>query len=88
MNNRELKWLRFLQATAKYLACSPHVLIGPTIEQSLIHLKKKNLIVFPSVWSDDMDIETVETFQNSHLGGIYQKNISFWPAVALAKNWC
>ena len=30
--------------------------------------------VLPSLWSDDMDIETIETdFQNSHLGGTDQK---------------
>ena len=28
---------------------------------------KKNLIVLPSLWSDDMDIETLENFQNIHL---------------------
>ena len=26
-------------------------------------------MVLPSLWSDDMDIETIKIFQNSHLGG-------------------
>ena len=34
---------------------------------------KKNLIVLPSLWSDDMDIETIEFFQNIHFGGTDQK---------------
>ena len=41
MNTWELKWLSLWQATAEYLqkwnlVCSPHVLIEPKIEQSLI----------------------------------------------------
>ena len=28
----------------------------------------RNLFVLPSLWSDDMDIETIEVFQNNHLG--------------------
>ena len=36
--------------------------------------------------SDDMDVETIEIFQNNHLGGTEQKSCSVWPAEALAKN--
>ena len=32
-----------------------------------------------------MDIETIEDFQNNHLGGTDQKRYSFWLAEALAK---
>ena len=49
---------------------------------------KKHLIVIPSLWSDDMDIETIEAFGNSHLGGTDQTSSSFWPAEALVKHWC
>ena len=35
-----------------------------------------------------MDIEAVEVFQNSHVGGTEQKSCSFWSAEALAINWC
>ena len=38
---------------------------------------KNNLIVLLSLWSDDMDIETTEAFQNSHLGATDQKSCSF-----------
>ena len=36
--------------------------------------------------SDDMDVETIEIFQNNHLGGTDQKGSSVWPAEALSKN--
>ena len=41
MNNWEVKWLRLWQTTTEYLQkynllCSPHALIEPTIERSLI----------------------------------------------------
>ena len=38
---------------------------------------KKNLIVLPSLWSDDMDIEIIEVFHNSHLRGTDNKSRSF-----------
>ena len=38
---------------------------------------KKNLIVLLSLWSDDMDIETIEVFHNSDLGGNDQKAAHF-----------
>ena len=34
-----------------------------------------------------MGIETVEVFQNSHLGGTDQKSSSFWPDEELSENW-
>ena len=37
-------------------------------------------MVLPSLWSDNMDIETIEVFGNSHLKGTDQ------PAEALAKH--
>ena len=33
-------------------------------------------IVFSSLWFDDMEIETTEAFQNSHLGGTDQESCS------------
>ena len=30
------------------------------------------LVFLSSVWSDDMDIEVIEVFQNNHLGGTDQ----------------
>ena len=40
--------------------CSPYVSIKPTIEKSLINeVIIKNFFVLPSLWSDDMDIETI-----------------------------
>ena len=39
---------------------STYISIKPTIERSLINeMVIKNLIVLLSVWSDDMDIETI-----------------------------
>ena len=43
-------------------------------------------MAFLFLWSDDMDVETIEVFQNSHLGGTDQKSCSFWPAEAVTKN--
>ena len=49
---------------------------------------RKTLLFF-CLWSDDIDIvKTMEVLQNSLLGGTDQKCCSFWPAEALAKNWC
>ena len=48
-----------------------------TIEQSLIIYVGEKLIVVPSLWPDDMDIETTEVFQNSQLGGADQRSCSF-----------
>ena len=50
------------------LVCSPHVSIEPTIERSLIIELQEKPYCFPSLWSDEMDIETIEVFQNNHLG--------------------
>ena len=55
---------------------SPRASAEPTIEQYLI-IKKKNPIVLPSRWPDDTDIETIQVFLNSHLGGTNQKSCSF-----------
>ena len=59
------------------------------IERSLIiHLEEKPYCSFvPTVWWHGY-IETIKIFQNSHLGGTDGKSCSFWPAEALAKNWC
>ena len=38
---------------------------------------KKKLIILPYLWSDDMDIEAIEVFQNSHFEGTDQKCCSF-----------
>ena len=46
---------------------------------------KKNLIVLSSLWSDDMDIKTIEVSQNSHLGGTGQRSCSLWPAEGTGK---
>lgn len=35
---------------------------------------KKNLIVLLPLWSNDMDIEAIEVFQSSQLGGNDQKS--------------
>ena len=48
---------------------------------------QKEVIILPFLWSDDMDIETIEVFQNSHFGGTDQKSCSFWPARALEKTY-
>ena len=50
--------------------------ILPTIERSLIiEVEKKNFL--SSLWPDDMDLDTIEVLQNSHLGGTDQKSCSF-----------
>ena len=40
---------------------------------------KKNLIVLLPLWSNDIDIETIEVFQNCQLGGNDKKNSSTSP---------
>ena len=45
---------------------------------SIIHIYndikiKKSFIVLPSLWYDDINVRTVEVFQNSHLGDSDQK---------------
>ena len=40
----------------------------------------KKLLVLPSLWSDDMNIGTIEVFEISHLGGTDQRSYSFWSA--------
>ena len=60
---------------------SRNVSIKPAIEQSLITEMKENLIVLPSLWSDDhresfFETATVETLIKSYL---------FWPVEALTK---
>ena len=80
MNTRELNWLSLWQVTAKYLqnqnflfVCSSHVSIESTIERSLIIEVEEKLYGSSISWSDDMDIETIQVFQNSNLGGTDQK---------------
>ena len=55
------------------------------IEQSLIIEMEENIFVLPSLWSDDMHIEAMETFGNSYLGGINESTCSFSSAETLAK---
>ena len=38
---------------------------------------KKNFIALPSLCSNEMDIETIEVFQNNNFGGTHQKNVLF-----------
>ena len=38
---------------------------------------KKNLIVLPSLWSDKMDIETIEVFRNSFLEVLTKEVVPF-----------
>ena len=42
-------------------------------------------IVFSSLWFDDMEIETTEAFQNSHLGGTDQESCSCWQKKTMTK---
>ena len=65
---------RYIQ---KNLVCSPYVSIEPIMERSLIIELEKNHSELPPLWSDDMDIETLEVFGNSHLGGTDQRSCSF-----------
>ena len=47
------------------------------IEQSLIIKVEEKIIVPLSLWSDDMDIETIKVFRNSHRGGTDKQSCSF-----------
>ena len=49
----------------------------PAIERSLINEVEEKLIVLPSLWPDDMGIETIEVSQNSHFGCTDRKSCSF-----------
>ena len=51
----------------------------------IIELEEKPYF-FQSLWSNEMDIEAIEIFQNNHLRGTDQKICSFWQAKALLKN--
>ena len=44
------------------------------------HWDEKNLVVLPSLWSDDKYTEKLDSFGNSHHEGTDQRNCSFWPA--------
>ena len=55
--------------TLKNFVCSPHVSIELTMELSLITELEEKLYRTSSLWSDDMDIETIDVFENNHLGG-------------------
>ena len=55
--------------------CSTYVSIKPTIEKSLINeVIIKNFFVLPSLWSDDMDIETI-VFEIVTLQVLPKKNL-------------
>ena len=47
------------------------------MEPSLIIEVKEKINILPSLSYDDMDIETLKVFRNSHLGGTDQKSCSF-----------
>ena len=50
---------------------------------------KRNVIVVSSQWSDDMDIETIEVFQKSHLGSkkvIYFDQLRHWQETDINKS--
>ena len=55
--------------TLENFVCSPHVSIELTMELSLITELEEKLYRTSSLWSDDMDIETIDVFENNHLGG-------------------
>ena len=55
--------------TLKNFVCPPHVSIELTMELSLITELEEKLYRTSSLWSDDMDIETIDVFENNHLGG-------------------
>ena len=46
-------------------------------EQILIIKVEEKIIVLLSLWSDDMDIETIKVFRNSHLEGTDKQSCSF-----------
>ena len=46
----------------------------PSTGLSLIIELEEKPYCFPSLWSNKMDIETIEVFQNNHRGGTDQKN--------------
>ena len=64
----------------------PHVSIDPTMDQSLIIEVEKKNILLPSLWSDDMDIESMEVFRNKQLE--VTGSCLFRQAEGLAKHWC
>ena len=59
---------------------SRHFSMKPMIEQSLFTEMKVNLIALPSLWFDDMYIETIELFEKSRLRGNDQRSCSFLPS--------
>ena len=67
---------------------SRQISIKPTIERSVIIKVEKNLIVLPSLRSDDMYVETIEFSGKSHIGGTDQRSCLFWAAESLTKNYC
>ena len=46
-------------------------------EQILMIKVKEKIIVLLSLWFDDMDIETIKVFRNSHLEGTDNQSCSF-----------
>ena len=72
------------QVLAVVFSC--HASINPTIKGSWIIEVNRKPYLPPSQWSDDMYIETIQIFENSHHGGPEQRSCSFWPAEALARN--
>ena len=44
-------------------------------------------VIKPSLWFDDMDVETIEVFQSNHRRGTDQETCSFSPDGALTKTY-
>ena len=88
MNTRELKWLSLWQATAEYIQkIKARLFISCgywTNDGAKFHYwdrRKKLMEELPSPSSGDMDIETIEAFQNSHFG-YWSKNF------IMLTSWC
>ena len=57
------------------------------MERSLIiEMVEIYTVLRPFVWSDDMDIQSIEVFRNSQLKGTDQKSCSFSLTEALTKH--
>ena len=57
------------------------------MERSLIiEMVEIYTVLRPFVWSDDMDIQSIEVFRNSQLKGTDQKGCSFSLTEALTKH--
>ena len=67
--------------------CIPQVIVEPTTKQSLIiKVEEKPYAPLVSSFYSLVKWIYIKVFQNSHLGGTYQKSCSFRSAEALVKN--